>query len=92
MPTHAIFCSGNGFGWISEFINEFILVIRIRCHDLPNENIPWERSGTLAPPASPLAGLGSAKLNFFLPVASQLLHPDEMCLNSALSQIAEKLY
>lgn len=28
------------------------------------------------------------KLNFCLPVASQLPHPKEMCLNDALNQIA----
>ena len=32
------------------------------------------------------------KLNFCLPVASQLLHPKEMCLNAALNQIALYLY
>jgi hypothetical protein len=74
-------------------LSTFILVFRIKCLDFPNVNIPWERSGTLA---SPISGnkLPSIqlKLNFCLPVASQLLHPKEMCLNAALNQIALYLY
>ena len=34
----------------------------------------------------------SAKADFCLPFATQLLHPKEMCLNASLNQIAAYLY
>ena len=51
--------------------------------------VSFEESGYFDPLAIILTGeMGKKRVGDTLPVASQLLHPKEMCLNAALNQIA----